>query len=127
MNETSNEETMRSRRTRRRLPIHGVLVAIDAPHVADQHWVVDALDINADGLGLVLPPELPEGTAVELTFKLREDSVFSRMPALVRHQMGSSGGVRFEHWPESERIKLLDPNGRPQYLLDHRQPVRELI
>lgn len=97
-----------SRRSRRRLPIHGVLVAIDAPEVSAEHWVVDALDINADGLGLVLPPELPEGTLVELTFKLRDDAVFARMPAMVRHQMGSSGGVRFDEWPQLERLKLLE-------------------
>lgn len=100
-------EPPRSRRSRR-LPIHGVLVAIDAPDVAAQHWVVDALDINAKGLGLVLPPELPEGTEVQLTFKLRDDIVFSRLGAVVRHQMGSSGGVSFEGWPVAQRLKLLE-------------------
>ena len=103
----------RRRRSRRRLPIHHVLVAIDAPEVAAQHWVVDALDINALGLGLVLPPELPEGTAVELTFKLRDDAVFSRLGAVVRHQMGSSGGVSFEGWPAAQRLKLLE------FLVEH--------
>lgn len=108
MVEPSNEEAPRSRRRRKRMPIHGVLVAIDAPEIADQHWVVDALDINSSGLGLVLPPELPEGTEVELTFKLREDSIFSRVPARVRHQMGSSGGVQFKPWPAADRLKLLE-------------------
>lgn len=103
-----DEDEPRSRRAKRRLPIHDMLVAIDAPAVSKEHWVVDALDINADGLGLVLPPELPENTPVELTFKLRDDAVFSRMPAIVRHQIGSSGGVKFEPWPDAERLKLLE-------------------
>ena len=51
-----------SRRRLRRHPIHGVFVAIDAPDVAEHPWVVDAIDINAHGLGLVMPPELEAGT-----------------------------------------------------------------
>lgn len=107
------QSELKSRRARRRLPIQGVLVAIDAPEVADRHFVVDALDINSLGLGLVLPPELSEGTVVELTFKLRDDTVFSRVGAVVRHQMGSSGGVSFEGWPAAARVKLLE------YLIEH--------
>lgn len=104
----ATDDSRPQQRRRRRLPIHDILVAIDAPDVTESHWVVDALDINSLGLGLVLPPELPEGTAVELTFKLRDDAVFSRLPAVVRHQMGSSGGVSFESWPAPARLKLLE-------------------
>ncbi len=69
--------------------------------------VVDAIDLNANGLGLVLPPELLEGTRVLLSFRLDEHE-FSRLPAMVRHKLGVSGGVRFEPWPERERLKLLE-------------------
>ncbi len=96
-----------ARRKRRDL-IHGVLVAIDAPEVSDKPWVADAIDINSAGLGLVLPPELPESTRVLLSFELADDVRFSRLPATVRHQLGASGGVRFEGWPGPERQKLLE-------------------
>lgn len=97
----------RTRRTRRR-SIHGVLVALDIPTLAEHPWVVDAIDINGSGMGLVLPPEVPEGTEVYLSFKLGEETEFSRLPATVRHQVGTSGGVRFAEWPVSERLKLLE-------------------
>ena len=97
-----------TRRQRLRTPIHGLLVAIDAPEVAGDPWVVDAIDINSRGLGLVLPPELPAGASVFLTFKLAEDLEFSRVPATVLHRLTVSGAVRFEPWPESERLKLLE-------------------
>lgn len=95
-------------RRSRRLPIPGVLVAIDAPRVAPEPWAVDAIDLNANGLGLVLPEELPNGLVVELSFELNERVSFSRLPAEVRHRWGSSGGVCFRDWPDSERLKLLE-------------------
>ena len=104
---TEIDPTAETRNTRRR-PIHGVLVALDAPTVADQPWVVDAIDINGSGMGVVLPPEIPEGTDILLSFKLAEEVEFSRMPASVRHQVGLSGGLRFGPWPASERLKLLE-------------------
>ena len=106
--ENSNTPSAPSRRRVRRQPIHGLLVAIDAPKVATKPWVVDAIDINANGLGLVLPPEIPEGTEVFLSFKLGEISEFSRVPATVLHQMGTSGGVRFGTWPDEDRLRLLE-------------------
>lgn len=97
-----------SRRRVRRRPMHGVLVAIDAPQVAEKPWVVDAIDINANGVGLVLPPEIPEGTEVFLSFALDEEAEFSRVPATVLHQMSSSGGVRFATWSDADRLRLLE-------------------
>ncbi|MEM6795063.1 MAG: PilZ domain-containing protein [Acidobacteriota bacterium] len=93
---------------RQRRNIHGVLVAIDAPDLADKPWVVDAIDLNANGLGLVLPPEMEEGTEVLLSFKLNDSIEFSRLPAEVRHQISATGGVRFLPWPSAERLKLLE-------------------
>jgi len=106
--EPAREAPGESRRKASRAPIHGVLVAIDAPEVADQPWVVDAIDINSQGLGLVLPPELPEGTEVLLSFRLDEGYEFSRMPATVLHRIGVSGGVRFGDWGHAERLELLE-------------------
>ncbi|MEL7059172.1 MAG: PilZ domain-containing protein [Acidobacteriota bacterium] len=94
-------------RRQRRL-IHGVLVAIDAPDLSDQPWVVDAIDINANGMGLVLPPEVAEGTEVFLSFKLADELEVSRMPAVVRHSLGTTGGVAFGAWPPAERLRLLE-------------------
>ncbi len=106
--QAANKPPGASRRRVRRTPIHGVLVAIDAPQIANNPWVVDAIDINANGLGLVLGPDLPEGSQVLLSFQLSAELSFSRLPAIVLHQRGASGGVRFESWPVAERLKLLE-------------------
>ena len=95
-------------RRSRRVAIPGVLVAIDAPSISDQPWVADAIDVNANGLGLVLPPELPEGTEVQLSFRLTADLELSRVPAIVRHREGLSGGVVFTDWPTEDRLRLLE-------------------
>lgn len=97
-----------SRRRMGRVPISNLLVAIDAPDISADPWVVDAFDINSQGLGLVLPPELPEGTHVLLSFKLSEANEFSRVPATVLHQLGASGGVRFDSWSAEDRLMLLE-------------------
>ncbi len=95
------------RRSRRR-PIPGTLVAIEAPAVSDSHWAVDAVDVNADGIGLVLPPDLPPGTQVLLSFRLDDATAFSRAPAIVLHHDGQSAGVRFLAWAEGDRLRLLE-------------------
>ncbi len=105
--EVRGSETARRLRRSRRASVHGLLVAIDAPDLSSDPWVVDAIDINSNGLGLVLPPELLEGTRVLLSFALGEHE-FSRLPATVRHRMGTSGGVRFGVWPDADRLKLLE-------------------
>lgn len=105
--ESNAEERGGYARRSRRLPIAGVLLAIDAPAVAARPWVVDAIDVSTDGMGLVLPPELPEGTRVELSFKI-DDAEFARLPAVVTHQLGTSGGVRFEPWPAPDRLRFLE-------------------
>jgi hypothetical protein len=95
------------RRSRRR-PIAGVLVAIDAPGIAEKPWVVDAVDINADGMGLVLPRDLQAGSQVQLSFQLDEAASFARVPAEILHREGPTGGVRFLPWEAGERLKLLE-------------------
>lgn len=107
-NTSSPKDASPDERRSRRLALPGVLVAIDAPQLAPKPWAVDALDINAGGLGLVLPEELPNGMRVELSFRLSEDIEFARLPAEVRHKWGSSGGVAFLEWPDHERLRLLE-------------------
>ena len=94
-------------RLARRASLHGVLVAVDAPGLSSEPWIVDAIDISSKGLGLVLPPELLEGTEVLLSFKL-DDHDLSRLPATVQYRAGVSGGVRFDAWPGEDRRKLLE-------------------
>ena len=69
--------------------------------------MVDAIDISSGGLGLVLPPEIEEGTSVELTFKLGATEL-SRVPARVQHRFGTSGGVDFGEWDDEDRLALLE-------------------
>ena len=99
-----------SRRRAQRLPTGDLLVAVDAPEIAAEPWVVTAIDINSLGMGLVLPPELLEGTRVMLSFKLAGDTEFSRLPATVAHYgpTAGGGGVRFDAWPADKRLELLE-------------------
>lgn len=84
-------------------------MAVEAPSVARKPWVVGAVDLSADGMGLMMPPGLPPETDVRLSFQLGDGTSFSRVPARVRHQEGdSSGGVIFQSWTEPERLKLLE-------------------
>ena len=103
---SGSERAAQPRRTRR-APIHGLLIAVDAPELSSESWVVDGIDLNSRGMGLVLPPELLEGARVLLSFRLDEHEL-SRLPATVQHKIGVSGGVRFDPWPETERLKLLE-------------------
>ncbi len=103
----SGSEKAGQPRRSRRASIHGLLVAIDAPELSSEPWVVDGIDLNSRGMGLVLPPELLEGAQVLLSLRLDEHEL-ARLPATVQHKVGVSGGVRFDPWPETERLKLLE-------------------
>ncbi|MGE5234599.1 MAG: PilZ domain-containing protein [Acidobacteriota bacterium] len=97
-------------RRSRRHPIAGVLVEIEVPTLSDKPWVVDAVDINADGMGLVLPHGLEPGTHVLLSFRLDSTCEFSRVPAVLLHQepQAGGGGVRFGAWSDADRLRLLE-------------------
>ncbi len=72
----------------------------------DPDWSGTAVDINASGLALVLPPELAPGTRVYLTFQLG-GSKFSRLPGLVvRQDRVGVGAVEFEHWETKDQMRL---------------------
>lgn len=107
LSQVAGAEKANQHRRTRRVPIHGHFVAIDAPGISSEPWVVDAIDLNSSGVGLVLPPELLEGTEVLLSFRLG-DQEFSRLPATVQHQTGVSGGLRFGTWSADERLRLLE-------------------
>ena len=97
------------RRSRRRA-ISQVFVHIEAPALDHQAWVTEALDLNVDGMGLVLPPALPVATGLLLTFRLGEEFDFSRVPALLLHRepLAGVGGVHFLNWDEVERARLIE-------------------
>jgi|GEM_PF-6499227 len=105
---SERQDKSAAERRSRRLPMPGVLVAIDAAEIAPQPWVVDSIDINAHGIGLVLPPEIPEGTRVRLSFRLDSDHELSQVSAVVRHKDGASGGVLFGSMPDADRLTLLE-------------------
>ena len=104
-----------NRRRSRRRPLPGVLVALEAPADSEELcWAGNAIDVNGDGLGLALPPEVAVGSEVLLTFHLDGVS-YARVPAVVlRHDEGYGvGAVRFAEWPDRVRLALVT------YLLEH--------
>jgi hypothetical protein len=98
-----------ARRTRR-LAVPGMLVEIEAPGISDQPWVVAAVDLSAEGMGLVLPDALAPGTPVLLTFQLGGGCNLARVPATVLHRQpqAGGGGVTFDRWPPEDRLCLLE-------------------
>ena len=96
-----------TRRSRRR-PLPGILVQIETRDEPTRRWVVDAVDLSADGMGLVLPDELEPGTPVLLSMRLEEGSALAGVPAIVQHREPGVGGVRFDSWEDDERLLLLE-------------------
>lgn len=96
------------RRRSRRREAYGTFIAIEAPSVSEDFcWSGTLMDINGDGLALTLPPELAPGVKVKLTMGLDQDTHLDRVPAVVVRYEEGVGAVRFEKWPEEERLKLL--------------------
>ena len=95
------------RRESRRTLIAKLEVEVRLEHSAeDPDWSGTAVDINASGLALVLPPELAPGTRVYLTFQLGS-SKFSRLPGLVvRQDRVGVGAVTFEDWETKHQMRL---------------------
>ena len=94
------------RRRSRRRSIPRVPVVLESALNPAGPFVTDALDINCDGLGLVLAPEFQPGTEVLLTFQLDKITAFYRAPSVVLRQEVGVGAVSFAPWPETERSKL---------------------
>ena len=100
-------EDLEPRRSRRR-PVPGTLVEIELVGGEEKRWVVDAVDLSADGMGLVLPNELKTGNQVRMTFRLDDGTEISRVSATVQHREPGVGGVHFAEWPEDDRLALLE-------------------
>lgn len=96
-----------TRRSRRR-PLPGVLVQIETREEVSRRWVVDAVDLSADGMGLVLPEELAAGTPVLLSLRLDGESALAAVPAIVQHREPGVGGMHFEPWDDDDRLVLLE-------------------
>lgn len=108
------DSVVERRRSRRRLT-PGLLVAIEAPkREPDCCWVGTGLDINGDGLGIALPPDVEVGDEVMLSFHIGSSDL-RRVPGVVLRQDAAYGvgAIRFRPWPEAERLSLLG------YLLEH--------
>lgn len=109
----SADPTEAERRRSRRREAYGAFIAIEAPSVSKEFcWSGTLIDINGDGMALTLPPELFPGIKVRLTLGLDPGVYLNRVPAVVIRLKEGIGAVRFETWPEEERLKLLS------YLLD---------
>jgi hypothetical protein len=106
---TPQESATGPRRPRRR-PVTGMLVAIEAPELGDHRWVVDAVDLSSDGMGLVLPDDIAPNSSVLLTFRLSDGCDLARVPATVLHRepQTGGGGVLFERWSPADRLCLLE-------------------
>lgn len=106
--------SLEDRRRSRRRAAYGTYVAIEAPSVDEEMaWSGTLMDINGDGMALTLPPEIEAGVRVLLTLRLGDDTQLDRVPAVVARVEDAVGAVRFEEWPEDDRLRLLG------YLLEH--------
>lgn len=105
----AGEEHPERRRSRRRA-LPGAFVAVEAPKLStDLCWAGSAIDINGDGMGLVLPQEVKPGDEVLLTFRLDEERTVQRVPSVVLRQEGGYGfgAVKFEPWAVEDRLALV--------------------
>lgn len=94
-------------RRSRRYPLD-TPVTLEAPTVSDTGWVVPAVDVNVDGIGLKLPNEVRSGLLILLSCHLDRDASFTRLPGKVVRAAGGKGGVRFLAWSEEERLMLAE-------------------
>jgi hypothetical protein len=97
-----------SKRRSRRLPIPGVRVDVAREGEAEPRWTCSAIDINGDGMALSLPPDLPPGARLRLTFQPDAKTSFHAVPCLVSRQDPATGygAVEFAGWSEESLIEL---------------------
>ena len=96
------------RRRSRRLPIPTISVEIHALDLPEQAgWMASAIDINGDGMALVLPSELPAGTPLLLSFDTDDQTSFDLVPCVVKRQDNGYGAVTFDNWTRVDILSLL--------------------
>ena len=75
--------------------------------VDDPIWVASAVDINLNGMSMVLPPELRPGDRIRLNLQLDDQYILTRVPALVvRPEVAGVGAVKFVEWSDGDRLAL---------------------
>ncbi len=60
-------------------------------------------DLNKDGIGVLLPSELPIGTRATIEFSLPKCPVPLKLRSLLRHREGFRSGFEFVHLTSEER------------------------
>ena len=109
MSDTDDFLPSGERRLTERAPIADVYVEMRRePDNEVPDWAGSAVDINASGMALVLPPDLQPGERVYLSFQLDELAVFEAVPGMVvRQDFVGVGAVRFEEWTETDQLALI--------------------
>ena len=96
------------RRQSRRRPIATVHVEIrSSPDQKEPQWAGSAVDLNASGMALVLPPELESGARVFLTFQLGDETFVRVQGDVVRQDAVGVGAVRFVDWNDGNKLALI--------------------
>ena len=72
-------------------------------------WAGYAIDINCDGMALMLPDGVSPGCPLMLSFRPNRDVAFRRVPARVVHYEASTGwgAVEFANWSTADTLALL--------------------
>lgn len=102
---------MLGKRRSQRLPIPFVRVEIElAEEPIQVGWAGSAIDINCDGMALMLPSDLGPGRPLMLSFSTHDDTSFKRVPArVVRYDAATgSGAVEFSDWNTDDTLALLN-------------------
>jgi len=103
----SSVEAVAKRRSRR-LPLPGVRVEVSREGEPEPSWMCSAIDINGDGLALILPPDVGPGTRLRLSFQPDAETSFHSVPSIVTRQDPATGygAVEFSGWSEENLIEL---------------------
>ena len=72
-------------------------------------WAGSAIDINCDGMALMLPDGVQRGCPLMLSFQADGDTSFRRVPARVVHHEAAFGwgAVEFADWSTEDTLSLL--------------------
>jgi hypothetical protein len=90
------------------LPIPEVRVEVTREGEPEPSWMCSAVDINGDGMALILPPDATPGSRLRLSFEPDEVTSFHAVPCVVTRQDAATGygAVEFAGWSEENLIEL---------------------